>query len=145
MIFVFLFLTYFTLYASLEVNPHLYKWPSIVPFYGRIIFHCPSFLELSSHTLMPLCPKTLLKSSGAYLPFSGSSKGICSFLLTYSISMVSQYSRPVGCLVKLDDQCSHRLSYGTRLQDWLYSVFAKHQRYFYWMQADASDVLCCRM
>ena len=34
MILVFLFLTYFTLYDSLWVHPHLYKWPSFVPFCG---------------------------------------------------------------------------------------------------------------
>ena len=32
MILVFLFLTYFALYDSLWVHPHLYKWPSFVPF-----------------------------------------------------------------------------------------------------------------
>ena len=39
-IFAFLFLTYFTLYDTLYVHPHLYKWPNFVPFYGWVIFHC---------------------------------------------------------------------------------------------------------
>ena len=39
-IFVFLFLTYFTLYDCLYVHPHLYKWPNFVPFYGWVVFHC---------------------------------------------------------------------------------------------------------
>ena len=34
MILAFLFLTYFTLYDSLWVHPHLYKWPSFLPFCG---------------------------------------------------------------------------------------------------------------
>ena len=33
-IFVFLFLTYFTLYDSLQVHPRVCKWHSFVPFYG---------------------------------------------------------------------------------------------------------------
>ena len=39
-VFVFLLLPYFTLYDSLWVHPHLYKWPNFVPFYGWVIFHC---------------------------------------------------------------------------------------------------------
>ena len=39
-IFVFLFLTYFTLYDSLQINPHLNKWLNFVPFYGSVIVHC---------------------------------------------------------------------------------------------------------
>ena len=39
MVFVFLFLAYFTLYDRVYVHPHHYKWPSVVPFYGWVIFH----------------------------------------------------------------------------------------------------------
>ena len=38
--FVFLFLTYFTLYERLLVHPHVYRWPNFIPFYSWIIFHC---------------------------------------------------------------------------------------------------------
>ena len=38
--FVFLFLTYFTLYDWLWVHPNLYRWPNFVPFCGWVIFHC---------------------------------------------------------------------------------------------------------
>ena len=36
---IFVFLTYFTLYDSLQVHPRLYK-TQFVPFYGRVIFLC---------------------------------------------------------------------------------------------------------
>ena len=39
-IFAFLFLTYFTLYDTLQVHPRLCKWPNFIPFYGWVIFHC---------------------------------------------------------------------------------------------------------
>ena len=41
MVFVFLFLAFFTLYDSLKVPLHLYKWPSFVPFHGsgRVMSH----------------------------------------------------------------------------------------------------------
>ena len=38
--FVFPFLSSFTLYVRLYVHPHLYKWPSFVPFYGCVIVSC---------------------------------------------------------------------------------------------------------
>ena len=37
---VFLFLTYFTLYARLYVRLRLYKWSNFIPFNGWIKFHC---------------------------------------------------------------------------------------------------------
>ena len=40
MIFVFLFLTYFTMYDSLQIHPHLCKRHYFIPFYGWVIFHC---------------------------------------------------------------------------------------------------------
>ena len=46
----FLVLTYFTLYDGLWVHPHLYKWPSFVPFYDWVIFHCVCV----PHLLYPL-------------------------------------------------------------------------------------------
>jgi len=41
-LFVFLFLTYFTLYDRFRVHPHLCKQHSFFPFCGWIIFHCRS-------------------------------------------------------------------------------------------------------
>ena len=40
MIFIFLFLTYFTLYDSFWVHPRLCRWHYFIPFYGWVIFHC---------------------------------------------------------------------------------------------------------
>ena len=40
MIFVFLFLSYFTWYDRLWVHPHHYKWPNFIAFRGCVIFHC---------------------------------------------------------------------------------------------------------
>ena len=37
---ILVFLSYFTLYDSLQVHPHLWKWHYFIPFYGRVIFHC---------------------------------------------------------------------------------------------------------
>ena len=39
MVFVFLFLAYFTLYDRVCFHPHHYKWPNVVPFYAWVIFH----------------------------------------------------------------------------------------------------------
>ena len=39
MVFVFLFLTYFTLCDRLSVHPHFYKWPNFIIFYGWVILH----------------------------------------------------------------------------------------------------------
>ena len=36
-IFVFLFLTYYTLYGSVLTHPCLYKWLDFVPFYGWVV------------------------------------------------------------------------------------------------------------
>ena len=36
--FAFLFLTDFTPYDGFWVHPHLYKWPSFIPFYGRVMW-----------------------------------------------------------------------------------------------------------
>ena len=33
-------LSYFALYDRLWVHPHHYRWPSFIPFYGWVIFHC---------------------------------------------------------------------------------------------------------
>ena len=45
-VFVFLFLTYFTLYDSLQVHPRLYKGPNFIPFYKSPNNCC----EKNSHT-----------------------------------------------------------------------------------------------
>ena len=34
----FLFLTYFTVYDSLQIHPCLYKWPNFIPFYSWVVF-----------------------------------------------------------------------------------------------------------
>ena len=63
MIFVFLFLTYFTLYDRLLVYPHFYKWPNFIPFYGWVIFHCiyvPHLLYLFIYLLLINIPSTLV-------------------------------------------------------------------------------------
>ena len=40
MIFIFLLLTYFTLYNRLYIHPPHLKWLKCIPFYDWIIFHC---------------------------------------------------------------------------------------------------------
>ena len=37
---IFFFWTYFTLYDSLYVHPHLYKWYNSIPFYDWVPFYC---------------------------------------------------------------------------------------------------------
>ena len=55
MIFVFLFLTYFTLCDKLYVPLHLCKWYSFIPFDGWVIFHCIcSTFSLSISLLMDI-------------------------------------------------------------------------------------------
>ena len=39
-VFIFLFLTYFTMYNSLQFHPPRWNWLKCVPFYSWVIFHC---------------------------------------------------------------------------------------------------------
>ena len=56
------YLSYFfwliSLYDRLLVHPHLYKWPSFIPFYRWVIFHIPvcicTISSLSIHLLMDI-------------------------------------------------------------------------------------------
>ena len=59
LIFVFLFLTYFTPYDCLSVHPHLCKWNYFIPFYGyySIIYICHiSFIHVSMDISVLPCP-----------------------------------------------------------------------------------------
>ena len=40
LIFIFLFLTYFTLYKGSRVHPSQLNWLKFIPFYDWVIFHC---------------------------------------------------------------------------------------------------------
>ena len=46
MIFIFLFVTYFTLYNRFYIHPPHQNWLKHVPFYGWVIFHCVSIPQL---------------------------------------------------------------------------------------------------
>ena len=61
-VFVFLFLTYFTLCNRLQVHPPHQSWLRCIPFYRRVIFHCVYVPQLSypfvcwwTYRLLP-CP-----------------------------------------------------------------------------------------
>ena len=53
---IFIFLTYFTLYDRLQVNLHLYIWPSFIPFYGWVnipLYICTAY-SLRIHLSMDI-------------------------------------------------------------------------------------------
>ena len=67
MVSVFLFLTYFTLYDSLEVQPPLCKWSNFILFYGWVVFRCIS----EPHPLYPfICQGTFRLCPGPIFLYS---------------------------------------------------------------------------
>ena len=77
--FVFLFLTYLTLYDSLYVHPHLHKWCNFIPFVGWAISHCAYI-----HLLYPfICWWTfkLLTAFDSYIKYGSRSRTV--FLYYY--------------------------------------------------------------